>query len=151
MKILVAFRCADIYKEFTTLGCHKRYAAALCGCDKTTPYVRGLKNRKKNQKILLYVSINKVICTKYIVESTWYLCMSRCGRKRTSERSKTSIKDFRYKNSECANQRGLQGVGGGGGRDWERRGLKPRNNALTTCKAFTLPGSQRVIAVFFPQ
>ena len=74
-----------------------------------------LKIEKKNQKILLYVSINKVICTKYVVESTWYLCMSRCGRKRKSERSKTSIKDFRYKNSECVNQRGLRGGGGGGG------------------------------------
>ena len=111
-----------------------------------------LKIEKKNQKILLYVSINKVICTKYVVESTWYLCMSRCGRKRKSERSKTSIKDFRYKNSECVNQRGLRGGGGGGGGwDWERRGREPRNNVLTTCKAVTLPGSQRVIAVFFPQ
>ena len=56
--------------------------------------------------------------------------------------------------SECVNQRGLRGEAGGGGeggRDWERRGLEPRNNVLTTCKAVTLPGSQRVIAVFFPQ
>ena len=68
-----------------------------------------LKIEKKNQKILLYVSINKVICTKYIVESTWYLCMSRCGRKRESERSKTSIKDFRGDCGEAA--RGGEGLG----------------------------------------
>ena len=68
-----------------------------------------LKIEKKNQKILLYVSINKVICTKYIVESTWYLCMSRCGRKRESERSKTSIKDFRGDCGEAAG--GGEGLG----------------------------------------
>ena len=44
----------------------------------------------KIEKILLYVGIKKVLCTKYFVKSTWYLCMSRCGRNRTSERSKTT-------------------------------------------------------------
>ena len=39
------------------------------------------------------------------------------------------------------------GVGGGRG----RRGLELRNNVLTTCKAVTLHGGQRIIAVFFPQ
>ena len=98
-----------------------------------------LKIEKKNQKILLYVSINKVICTKYVVESTWYLCMSRCGRKRKSERSKTSIKDFRYKNSECVNQRGLRGGGGGGGggigRDevWNRETMFSRLARRSPC------------------
>ena len=39
-------------------------------------------------------------------------------------------------------------AGGGGG---ERRGLGPRNDVLTTCKAVTLSDGQRIIAVFFPQ
>ena len=34
---------------------------------------------------------------------------------------------------------------------WERRGLGSRNGALTTYKAVTLRGGQRIIAVFFPQ
>lgn len=37
------------------------------------------------------------------MESKWYLCTGRCGRNRTSKCSKTSIKDFRYKNNECIN------------------------------------------------
>ena len=37
---------------------------------------------------------------------------------------------------------------GGGGK---RRGLGPRNDVLTTCKAVTLRGGQRIIAVFFSQ
>ena len=37
------------------------------------------------------------------------------------------------------------GRGGGGG---ERRGLGPRNDVLTTCKAVTLRGGQRIIALF---
>ena len=37
---------------------------------------------------------------------------------------------------------------GGGG---ERRGLGPRNDVLTTCKAVTQRGGQRIITVFFPQ
>ena len=37
-------------------------------------------------------------------------------------------------------------MGGGGG--GERRGLGPRNDVLTTCKAVTLLGGQRVIGVF---
>ena len=40
-----------------------------------------------------------------------------------------------------------QGGGGGG----ERRDLGPRNDVLTTCKAVTLRGGQRIIPVFFPQ
>ena len=36
----------------------------------------------------------------------------------------------------------------GGG---ERQGLGPRNNVLTTCKAVTQRGGQRIITVFFPQ
>ena len=36
----------------------------------------------------------------------------------------------------------------GGG---ERQGLGLRNNVLTTCKAVTLCGGQRIIPVFFPQ
>ena len=39
-----------------------------------------------------------------------------------------------------------QGGGGGGG---ERRGLGPRNDVLTTCKAVTLSDDQRIIAVFY--
>ena len=35
------------------------------------------------------------------------------------------------------------GVGGG-----KRRGLGPRNDVLTTCKAVTLRGGQRIIALF---
>ena len=31
----------------------------------------------------------------------------------------------------------------------DRRGLGPRNDVLTTCKAITLRGGQRIIAVFF--
>ena len=38
---------------------------------------------------------------------------------------------------------------GGGGR--KRQGLGLRNNVLTTCKAVTLCGGQRIIPVFFPQ
>ena len=39
-----------------------------------------------------------------------------------------------------------QGWGGG-----KRRGLGPRNDVLTTCKAvFTPRAGQRIIAVFFP-
>ena len=43
-----------------------------------------------------------------------------------------------------------RGVGGGGG-GGKRRGLGPRNNVLTTCKAVTLSDGQWIIAVFFPQ
>ena len=38
-----------------------------------------------------------------------------------------------------------EGGGGGGGK---RRGLGPRNDVLTTCKAVTLSDGQRIIAVF---
>ena len=38
--------------------------------------------------------------------------------------------------------------GGGGGK---RRGLGPRNDVLTTCKAVTQRGGQWIITVFFPQ
>ena len=37
---------------------------------------------------------------------------------------------------------------GGGGK---RRGLGPRNDVLSTCRAGTLRGGQRTIAVFFSQ
>ena len=37
---------------------------------------------------------------------------------------------------------------GGGGK---RRGLGPRNDVLTTCKAVTLRDGQRIIAAFFSQ
>ena len=40
------------------------------------------------------------------------------------------------------------GGGGGGGK---RRGLGPRNDVLTTCKAVTPRGGQRKIAVLFPR
>ena len=33
----------------------------------------------------------------------------------------------------------------------KRRGLGPRNDVLTTCKAVTLSDGQQIIAVFFPQ
>ena len=33
----------------------------------------------------------------------------------------------------------------------ESRGLGPRNDVLTTCKAVALRGGQRIITVFFPQ
>ena len=41
-----------------------------------------------------------------------------------------------------------QGRAGGGGK---RRGLGPRNDVLTTCKAVTQRGGQQIITVFFPQ
>ena len=42
-----------------------------------------------------------------------------------------------------------EGDGGGGGK---RRGLGPRNDVLTTCKAVTLRGGQRIIALaLFPK
>ena len=41
-----------------------------------------------------------------------------------------------------------EGDGGGG----KRRGLGPRNDVLTTCKAVTLRGGQRIIALtLFPK
>ena len=40
-------------------------------------------------------------------------------------------------------------VKGGGGR--KRRGLGPRNDVFTTCKAVTLRGRLRIIAVNFSQ
>ena len=40
---------------------------------------------------------------------------------------------------------GEEGWGGGGGK---RRGMGPRNDVLITCKAVTLSGGQRIIAVF---
>ena len=43
---------------------------------------------------------------------------------------------------------GGRGKGGGGG---ERRSPGTRNDVLTTYKAVTLRGEQRIIAVFFPQ
>ena len=43
-------------------------------------------------------------------------------------------------------KRRVEGGGGGGGQS-----LGPRNDVLTTCKAVTLRGGQRKIAVFFPQ
>ena len=43
---------------------------------------------------------------------------------------------------------GRRGGGGGGGK---RRGMGPRNDVLISCKAVTLSGGQRIIAVFFPQ
>ena len=53
-------------------------------------------------------------------------------------------------NQETNKQTKVEGGGGGGG--WgKRRGLGPRNDVLTSCKAVTLRGGQRVIAVFFPQ
>ena len=43
----------------------------------------------------------------------------------------------------------LTGREAGGGRVW--RGLGPRNDVLTSWKAVTMHGGQRIIAVFFPQ
>ena len=40
------------------------------------------------------------------------------------------------------------GYQGGRGLGGKRRGLGPRNDVLTTCKAVTLLGGQRVIGVF---
>ena len=50
-------------------------------------------------------------------------------------------------------QRGRGGGGGGGGGrgGGVRRGLGPRNDVVTTCKAVTLRGGQRIIALFFLQ
>ena len=42
-----------------------------------------------------------------------------------------------------------EGGGGGGGGGGERRGLGPRNDDLTTCKAVTLRGGQRIIPDIF--
>ena len=44
---------------------------------------------------------------------------------------------------------GMSVSGCGGGR--KKQGLGLRNNVLTTCKAVTLCGGQRIIPVFFPQ
>ena len=41
------------------------------------------------------------------------------------------------------------GWGGGKGGGAERRGLGPRNDFITTCKAVTLCGGQRILAIFF--
>ena len=48
-------------------------------------------------------------------------------------------------------EKALLSGGGGGGGGGKRRGLGPRNDVLTTCKAVTLRDGQRIIAVFFPQ
>ena len=37
------------------------------------------------------------------------------------------------------------------GAEGGRRGLGPRNDGLTTCKAVTLRGGHLIVAVFFPQ
>ena len=54
------------------------------------------------------------------------------------------------KNSELQQSNNSFERGGGGGGGWERRGLGPRNDVLTTCKAVTLRDGQRIIPVFFP-
>lgn len=63
MRFLVVITCADIYNEYPTLGC--------AGCDKTT-IIEGMQVALKI-KNPPYVGINKVMSTKYFVESTWYL------------------------------------------------------------------------------
>ena len=50
-------------------------------------------------------------------------------------------------NSKSSNFYSVNSVSQGG----KRRGLGPRNDILTTCKAVTPRGGQRIIAVFFPQ
>ena len=45
----------------------------------------------------------------------------------------------------------IQPGGGGGGGGGERRGLRPRNDVLKTCKGVNLSDGQRIIALFFPQ
>ena len=57
-----------------------------------------------------------------------------------------NITDGQVLNPEDLNAR-ITGRGGGG----KRRGMGPRNDVLTTCKAVNLPGGQRIIAEFFPQ
>ena len=69
-------------------------------CDKTT--IEGICVFIKIKKILLFFGIHKVTSTKYFMESTWYLSMSKSGRKRTRECRKT--RDFRYKSSKCKYQ-----------------------------------------------
>ena len=66
----------------TTLGRDERYAA-LCGLwqDNNHRYVRGHKNKKSSFTLVL----KKVTSTKYFMESTWYLTISRWGRNRTNE------------------------------------------------------------------
>lgn len=58
-------------------------------CDKTV-IIEGMYVVIKIKKILLYVGMKKVLCPKYFAKSTWYLCMSRYDRNRTSEHSKTT-------------------------------------------------------------
>ena len=49
-------------------------------------------------------------------------------------------------NCICCRQECWVGWGKGG----ERRGLAPRNDFITTCKAVTLCGGHRILAIFFP-
>ena len=49
--------------------------------------------------------------------------------------------------NDVVQQTKIQNIPGGG----ESRGLGPRNDVLTTCKAVALRGGQRIITVFFPQ
>ena len=60
----------------------------------------------------------------------------------------TEITYYKFTNSQ--QDRAGQGGGGGGGGGGERRGLGPRNDVLTTCKAITLRDGQRIIAACFP-
>ena len=59
--------------------------------------------------------------------------------------SMTSLADTKH----MLRERKIDSAGGGGRR--KRRGLGPRNDVLTTCKAVTLRGGQWIITVFFPQ
>ena len=70
--------CGDIYNECKCLA-----AISCAGCVR---YVRGRKNK---------IGINQITSTKYSMESTWCLCMSRWGQNRTRECPKTS-KIFSY-------------------------------------------------------
>ena len=61
-----------------------------------------------------------------------------------------SIKCIRCSKIAFAVVRSVGWGGGRGGGGWERRGLAPRNDFITTCKAVTLCGGHRILAIFFP-
>lgn len=95
--------CADLQRVYyARLRYHATLLRRCAGCEKTT-IMKCMSAVIKIKKILLFVGINKVMSTNIFVESKWYVCTSRCSRNRTSQCSKKSIKDFRYKNSECMN------------------------------------------------
>ena len=65
--------CGDIYNECNYAIGRMISAVRVVSRQQSKVFVRG----HKNEKILYYFGINKVTSTKYFMESTWYLYMSR--------------------------------------------------------------------------